>query len=42
MFQIKYDNKVVKKKRIWLLNELITVDGKTPSQVIKKHLLDNL
>ncbi|XP_050053093.1 exocyst complex component 1 isoform X2 [Aphis gossypii] len=30
--QIKFDNKVVKKKRIWSLNELITVDGKTSSQ----------
>lgn len=32
-FQIKFDNKVVKKKRIWSLNELIAVDGKTSSQV---------
>lgn len=34
LFQIKFDNKVVKKKKIWSLNELIMVDGKTSSQVI--------
>jgi len=34
IYQIKFDNKVVKKKRIWSLNELITVDGKTSSQVL--------
>lgn len=28
----------MKKKRIWSLNELITVDGKTPSQVISLHI----
>lgn len=39
LFQIKFDNKVVKKKRIWSLNELITVDGKTSSQVIQIYLL---